>query len=473
MELSSRTIIGIGLLVMGIIFILHMLGLIEGFDANLDAAAATKMADTGYDIQGQQKICSSKTSCDTCLDAYGCGWCAGANKCVPKVNGYPIIPRDEAKGTGEFLFSCPVYTFVTTKDKCKFASKLAAGGYDLNNQATICATKASCGSCLDTASCGWCPGAKKCVPKINSYPVVPRGGAKGDGDQLFSCPVDTFVAEKDRCEDVVCDKLKTCGDCAQNIKCGWCGDAKKCFPKDSANNIIVPAGVTCAANTAVKNSEDCPTPPCKDIKNCVDCLQTAGCSFCEKANTCVRVEDKMGMVDGKQKVIEAKDKMPDDCNAENAFTAVSQCASIRGADGKSPDLLKRSGKPSAADIASAQDNSTWGWYGNMAKQTVASTDGPVSPAESSDVITSPGLVRSAGAGSGRLTFPAAAGLDDLEGPFEKYVQMLVRSELVAKGKIVGADGFAMKEEGAIENATGYVKKAWQGIFGAPVDLRIA
>lgn len=131
----------------------------------------------------------------------------------------------------------------------------------------------------------------------------------------------------------------------------------------------------------------------------------------------------------------------------------------------------------AADPAAAQDNSVDGSAVTLATQTVASTEGPVSPAEPSNVVTAPGVVRPAAAGSIKPSFPAAADLEGVAegGPFETYVKMLVKSELAAEGRTaaVAADGFAMKEEGAIDNATGYVKKAWQGIFGAPVDLRLA
>jgi hypothetical protein len=52
--------------------------------------------------------------------------------------------------------------------------------------------------------------------------------------------------------------------------------------------------------------------------------------------------------------------------------------------------------------------------------------------------------------------------------------MLVKSELAGLGVAeAAAEPFVANEEGAIGNATGYVKKAWQGIFGKPVDVRIA
>jgi hypothetical protein len=112
-----------------------------------------------------------------------------------------------------------------------------------------------------------------------------------------------------------------------------------------------------------------------------------------------------------------------------------------------------------------------------AEQEVASTEGPVSPAEPSKVVTAPGVVRPADAGSVRPSFPAAAGLEGVAegGPFEKYVQMLVKSELAAEGRAssAAAEAFVAKEEGAIANATGYVKGTWQGIFGKPADVRLA
>jgi hypothetical protein len=130
------------------------------------------------------------------------------------------------------------------------------------------------------------------------------------------------------------------------------------------------------------------------------------------------------------------------------------------------------------DVSAAQDNSAGPADDSVVKaeQEVASTEVPVSPAEPSTVITAPGVVRPADAGSVRPSFPAAAGLEGVAegGPFEKYVQMLVRSELAAEGRTaaVAAEAFVAKEEGAIENATGYVKGAWQGIFGKPAGPRI-
>ncbi len=118
----------------------------------------------------------------------------------------------------------------------------------------------------------------------------------------------------------------------------------------------------------------------------------------------------------------------------------------------------------------------------MAQQAAASTGGPVSPAESSTVITAPGVVRPAGAGSVRPSFPAAAGLDGLEGgPFESYVKMLVRSELSGLGVAeAAAEGFQAAAAPAnaplgamVANATKQVQGSLHKVFTPHGGVRIA
>lgn len=136
-------------------------------------------------------------------------------------------------------------------------------------------------------------------------------------------------------------------------------------------------------------------------------------------------------------------------------------------------------EPTAEDVASAQDNSV-GEGVKLATQEVASTEGPVSPAESSNVVTAPGVVRPANAGSVRPSFPAAAGLDGeaASGPFEQYVKMLVRSELSAEGKpSAAAEGFKAAANAPlgemISNATKRVQGSLHGVFAKKNELRVA
>jgi len=136
-------------------------------------------------------------------------------------------------------------------------------------------------------------------------------------------------------------------------------------------------------------------------------------------------------------------------------------------------------EPTAEDIDSAQDNSV-GEGVKLATQEVASTEGPVSPAESSSVVTAPGIVRPAHAGSVRPSFPAAAGLDGEAsgGPFEQYVKMLVRSELSSQGvPSAAAEGFQVAANAPlgemISNATKRVQGSLHGVFAKKNELRVA
>lgn len=72
--------------------------------------------------------------------------------------------------------------------------------------------------------------------------------------------------------------------------------------------------------------------------------------------------------------------------------------------------------------------------GDSLVQTIAPTGGAVSEPKPKDSVGAPGISRPLGSSPERPTFPAASGLGGLEGgPFESYVQMLVKSELASQG----------------------------------------
>lgn len=362
--------------------------------------------------------------------------------------------------------------------------------------------------CLDTAGCGWCPTVNKCVPKVNNYPIIPRATSAEVtstirlNDPLFQCPITTFVKTKDQCSDVLCSSLTTCRDCTGNIKCGWCADSRVCLPKDANNNIIVPAGTTCAAATAVRNSGECPNPACNTITDCVECVNTTGCSFCEEANKCVRFRDKTQRNnDGTARVIEARDPAVTGCTEENAITSPTQCPAVRATQRRGPLLpSRRDSTPTTPDdasaladeLAAAQDNTVGGAaltdaQDNSARrpatQTVRSTDGPASPATIYDFITAPGSARRVGSTSMTESYPAAAGLPS-EGPFEEYIKMLVRSELSSEGiphTEQFQDGatpqprsrpvpYQVREEDVLPNAAQYVRTRAVEILQAPKKM---
>ena len=406
MEVTTRTIIGFSFLLLGIIFLLKLAGIVEAFGVEEDSveedsveeAAAARAKQGNYDIANQTTKCMANTSCSTCLDVAGCGWCPAAGKCIPKVNDYPIVPR--------------------------------AGSMDVTSNIRL-------------------------------------------NEPLFQCTSiekPLFVSRKEQCADFQCDSLKSCRDCAGNAKCGWCGDSNKCLPKGAGGTLTVPAGTTCAAATAVTNSGNCPTRVCNTITDCVECASTPGCSFCEAAKKCVRFNAKAATtVNGVAVAAEAKDAPVDGCNEENAITSSTQCPSVRASQNQ---LSLDDGEPTSSEIASAQDNTVGGGGDNgLAFQGTPSTDDPVSTAQIFDMITAPGVALPIGSSSVRPSYPAAAGLDGT-GPFETYVQMLVKSELAAQG-VPTNEPFAMPSiVDTVRNATKEVKASMRKVFKPHMGVRI-
>ena len=387
MEVTTRTIIGISFLVLGIIFLLKLAGIVEAFTVESDATALA--AATKYELVNQQTKCGAKTSCSTCLDTAGCGWCPAAGKCIPKVNDYPIVPH--------------------------------AGPTDVT--ATI---------------------------KLN--------------EPLFQCPSSTFVKDKTQCTDVVCSEKKSCRTCAENVKCGWCGASSKCLPKGADGSLTDLSGNTCAAATAVINSALCPTKVCNTITDCEECTGTQGCSFCEAAKKCVRLQDKMDMVNGVMKVVEAKDAKVDGCNEESALSSPSQCPSVR-------KVIALQEAPTAADLDSAQDNTVGGSGTTGSIQAPMDTSSPVSPATTYYTVNAPGVSRPVGSSSVRPSYPAAAGLDGT-GPFETYVQMLVKSELAAQGVPTNEPFTVPSIVDTVQNASRQIQNSLKGVFQKPGGVRI-
>ena len=166
----------------------------------------------------------------------------------------------------------------------------------------------------------------------------------------------------------------------------------------------------------------------------------------------------------------------EDKAAAGATPAAAPTKDVPGA--APPTKLPPATDPTAADIASAQDNSVESGVAPV-KQEVASTGGPVSPAESSTVVTAPGVVRPADAGSVRPSYPAAAGLEGTKGgAFEQYVKMLVNSELSAQGVAsAAAEGFQGAANAPlgemVANATKRVQGSLHEVFANKHELRVA
>lgn len=376
--------------------------------------------------------------------------------------------------------------FFQNFDRTEQQARLDAQYMDLS---TLCTSKTTCSTCLDSTSCGWCPAAGKCVPKVNGYPVVPRAAATGSapnavGDPLFSCPAATFVARKSDCADVQCASYTSCRDCAGAIKCGWCGDSKKCVPKDISGGPAPPTGVTCDRTKFVGAAGSCPVIPCADISGCVDCANATGCGFCKTKNKCV--------------ALDMRGNPPADslCSQADVVVGAYQCPGMQSSSQLSAAeriTARNSGEePSADELAAAQSNGMGGSAGGEPSSTPAPVSGrvgtvvsPVSPATIYTVNTAPGVARPVDGTSERPTFPDASGLGGLEpGPFENYIKMLVKSSLASQGvrtnePFAEAQGNSRRTaepftpDQAIGNATAFMERSQKGILAGPKELRIA
>ncbi len=87
------------------------------------------------------------------------------------------------------------------------------------------------------------------------------------------------------------------------------------------------------------------------------------------------------------------------------------------------------------------------------------------------MVTAPGVARHVGSTSVKSSYPAAAGLDGT-GPFETYVQMLVKSELAAQG-VPTVEPFAVPSiVDTVRNATKEVKASMRKVFKPHMGARI-
>lgn len=296
-----------------------------------------------------------------------------------------------------------------------------------------CQEKIKCGDCLSIPQCGWCSESSACIPRINTYSIIPKWLT----DLGKTCLPDTFIKIAGKCPDAECSSITSCRDCAGNVKCGWCPDAGKCLPKDATGNPVVPTGETCLNTTFVTTSGSCPAVDCTKVTSCATCTNSSGCGFCKNTNTCFTMTDARGV------------PQPTSCPPDKVVTFESQCA----------DAL-------TLDIATAMV-AAGGVMGNNSPAAPQETNevrpqtGPVSPATSYSNVTAPGVARPVGASS----VPASVRHDPALGdaPLESYVKMLVNSQLAAQG-IPTNEPFQVRETDAIPNATDYMKKVFRGVF---------
>lgn len=146
------------------------------------------------------------TTCGTCTDAAGCGWCRDVGRCMAGTTAGPT--------TG----ACTGWAW--TSDGCP----------------ETCAAATDCGACTSLSTCGWCATTGSCVI---SETGVPEMGACADFRYLFEecacspvqggCSVDTQCCAGLSCRRGVTFPVRCCveagdacttgGDCCGQMDC--------------------------------------------------------------------------------------------------------------------------------------------------------------------------------------------------------------------------------------------------------------
>ena len=83
--------------------------------------------------------CTSRTSCLSCAEALGCGWCNG--QCTPGDASGPIKAH-----------VCGKLAWTTARRKCPNTCMIPAA-----------ALQHTCGKCIAQVSCGWCASSNTCM----------------------------------------------------------------------------------------------------------------------------------------------------------------------------------------------------------------------------------------------------------------------------------------------------------------------
>jgi hypothetical protein len=428
----------------------------EGFQA----AGMGVGAQDSSDIATAEGECAARTNCSTCLE--------------PKRDVTADIKTIISNNLRDKKYPAEdVPKIVDGSDTYAsyFARECYAKGGDYSRD-----TKAPyANKCIRRTNCGWCSGAQKCIPRTSAdYPVVPVD--KATNLPKFACPIEAatggrnFLITKEDCPDFQCSSIKNCRDCAQAQRCGWVDDGTSSFCAERAT----PGGSTAAATVTVPAGKSfvtaaatCPARACEDITDCAECAMTPNCGYCEVKKKCLRLSRPAGDATPLEKC-EKTDTVggKEVKTAQQPIISRTQCPAERADTTLTQRSEQSDYKPSAGELAKIQDDLLGGGSDAapaQATQTVPATGGAVSEPKKKDSVGAPGVSRLLGSGSYHTGgWPSAAGLDGQGGPFESYVQMLVKSELAGQG-IVSSEPFKAAEPFSVKDVIRNAGKVLQGM----------
>ncbi|CAH1784738.1 unnamed protein product, partial [Owenia fusiformis] len=179
-----------------------------------------------------QRHCNRYDTCPSCLlNPYECTWCDGkctASKCdnpqMPMLQSVRSVDQCPAKDSSKCytLHNCHACssdsncTWIGHEKICQYSgpeatqSNLKSISNPLKCPAA-CYTHGSCENCTKTG-CMWCSNQRRCVESNSYVASFPYGQCM------------EWTTHPEKCPATRCTDLKTCSDCQNNPRCGWCDD---------------------------------------------------------------------------------------------------------------------------------------------------------------------------------------------------------------------------------------------------------
>ena len=233
------------------------------------------------DLPSADAACDA-TSCSACYAQStftdSCGWCGelgGAGECKA---GNTFGPASGSCDSGCWNVpqlgekSCPSPCAGTTCAAC-----LASGGGG--------------GEGGFGPTCGWCESTQTCAYSDSFGKMCVKGHAAECPDYMKCLQTPNA---RDACPAVKCSDFsgKTCGECAQNAGCGWCGSTKTCIEGgDSFVGLCKDCddGIKCYIGAA--SDKSCPAVQCESFATCGSCAANKGCGWCASEQKCLEGGD--------------------------------------------------------------------------------------------------------------------------------------------------------------------------------------
>lgn len=392
MRMSWSAVIAIGLLVLVIVFYPK---LAEAFQPALPTP------------RNLEDICKERTSCSTCLtpvtgDVRGsCGWCEGAQRCVPRAGTRPVIPKiTDPKEVRRVLEE-------------KNATLRAEGKPEI---------------------------------RITGKEVL----------DAFQCSVTEFRTTRFSCKDFNCAQVRDCAECADIRQCGWCAAEGKCISRNDAGDPIIPAGESCQRDKFTTAAVNCPGRPCETISDCKECTRSRGCGYCTSIKRCLTLD--LPQTDPKFIFcpIDSQITYPTQCDEVKGITGVVS---------EKSDVKPSAGQLAAAQTnelsgAGGSGQATPGLVAPTKPRPKAPAAAQGTMMSDPGTVTAPGQARPLGSTSERPTYPDAVGTD--VGALQGYIDMLVRSQLAALG-VPTNEPFQIGD--VMANAGGFLEQTKRKIFG--------